>query len=132
MAKSTYAIYNASFIPPPGVHAKLSKVASGNWAWQSSTDGDAVASRAVDGDANPDVSAGSCSQTTESTYPIWAVDMEAIRDVHFVDVVICKNIGKCSGPCNPKRLYKFSFDNVIVLLNGISVMCDCIVKLFTI
>ena len=82
----------------------LSNVSPGLWAWQSSTEGDAVASRAVDGNNNPDVSAGSCSQTTNSTDQIWAVDMEAIRDVHFVDFLICDIFRTCSVVHYPGEL----------------------------
>ena len=82
----------------------LSNVAPGLWAWQSSTEGDAVASRAVYGNNNPDVSAGSCSQTTNSTDPIWAVDMEAIRDVHFVDFLMCDIFHTYCALYNPGEL----------------------------
>ena len=75
-------------------HTKLAIVTPGKWAWQSSTSGDAAASLAVDGDTNPSISSGSCSQTTASGYPIWGVDMQAIRDVHFVEAVNSRDIRK--------------------------------------
>ena len=104
MTQCTNAADDSGFVSPPGAHMKLTNVAPGNWAWQSSTNGDAVASRAVDGNANPDLSAGSCSQTTNSSYPIWAVDMEAIRDVHFVGFLMCDIRRKCSVFCISSRL----------------------------
>ena len=84
------------FIHHPGAHMRRTNVAKGSWAWQSSTYGANVASRAVDGNVDPALSAGSCSQTTSSGDSIWAVDTEAISDVQSVDVVICDTIGKYS------------------------------------
>ena len=55
--------------------------------WQSSTLVHFVASRAVDGDANPNMHAGGCSHTDLEVFPTWAVDLRAMTEVHYVEVM---------------------------------------------
>ena len=55
--------------------------------WQDSTAFGGVASRAVDGNANPNFGAGSCTHTDFYTYPTWGVDLQIISTVHYVDII---------------------------------------------
>ena len=56
-------------------------------AWQSSTMGGYGALRAVDGNDNPDFTAGSCTHTYDEDFPTWAVDLQVMTTVYYIDVM---------------------------------------------
>ena len=56
-------------------------------AWQSSVINDWGASRAVDGNANTEISAGSCTHTNGEDFPTWAVDLEVMTIVYHIEVM---------------------------------------------
>ena len=71
-----------------GSSSTLINAAQGKWAWQSSVNDNAVASLAIDGNENPNYVAGSCSHTRSGEgYPVWGLDLEVVRDVHYVEAL---------------------------------------------
>ena len=67
--------------------------------WQHSTWFGGVASRAVDGNANPKFGAGSCTHTNRHSYPTWGVDLQIMSIVYYVEIMRrdAYNRGKCLG-----------------------------------
>ena len=65
----------------------LINAALGNRAWQSSVTNDGVASRAVDGFEDPYFHNNSCTHTEREDYSVWGVDMQAIREVQYVEAL---------------------------------------------
>ena len=55
--------------------------------WQHGTSYDGEASRAVDGNDNADFNAGSCTYTSEHTYPTWGVDLQIMAIVYYVEIM---------------------------------------------
>ena len=55
--------------------------------WQVKTYDTWESSRAVDGKPDPTTDGGSCARTTAISNPWWAVDLEAIYELHRVHVV---------------------------------------------
>ena len=62
-------------------------VALNKEAWQPSTMHGGVASRAVDGNDNPDFGAGSCIHTDHHYYPAWGVDLGNVMIIHAVEIM---------------------------------------------
>ena len=56
-------------------------------AWQSSTFDGNGAYRAVDGNDNPAFSAKSCIHTNVEDFPTWAVDLQVMTTVYYIDVM---------------------------------------------
>jgi hypothetical protein len=69
-------------------------IARGKPAKQSSTQGEAVASRAVDGNIDTDFASGSCTATHYDNEPWWRVDLETKREIGGVQIW---NRGDCCG-----------------------------------
>ena len=67
-------------------HISVANLALNRPCWQHSTMYRAVASRAVDGNANPKVGAGSCTHSNKHTYPTWGVDLQAMSKVNYVEI----------------------------------------------
>ena len=71
----------------------MSNMALGRPTWQTTTHYIYPAGRAVDGNratymsSNDPNAPNSCIHTTASGYPVWAVDLGIIAEVHFVEVV---------------------------------------------
>ena len=66
----------------------LSNAAQGHWAWQSSTEWGGVATRASDGNQDIDINIlRHCTHTGRREPPVWGVDLQAIRDVHYVEAL---------------------------------------------
>jgi len=61
---------------------------------QSTTDGKAIAARAIDGNTNSDFKGGSCSSTQPRGYPWWRADLTEAYQVNSVTVY---NRGDCCG-----------------------------------
>ena len=61
-------------------------IALGKPAYQSSTVGDEVASRAVDGNKNPNMLNLSCSGTWKNLNAWWAIDLGSVRSIKTVSV----------------------------------------------
>ena len=67
--------------------AGLQNLALNKPAWQHGTHDGYNASRAVDGNANPDFEAGSCSHTDINPYRTWGVDLQVQAWVAYVEVM---------------------------------------------
>ena len=55
--------------------------------WQDSTILNAAASRAVDGNDNPDFGASSCSHTAPSSFATWGVDLQVMAIIYSVEIM---------------------------------------------
>ena len=56
-------------------------------AWQPSTFQTYEASRAVDGNPNPNMIAGSCTHSNSHSYPTWGVDLQVMAIVYRVEIL---------------------------------------------
>eukprot|EP00058_Branchiostoma_floridae_P028282 XP_002613773.1 hypothetical protein BRAFLDRAFT_85314 [Branchiostoma floridae] len=93
--------------------SKGANVALGKTAFQTSTLGDGVASRAVDGNTNTDYTAGSCTHTVGDpgeTNPTWWVDL---GQSYVIDrVVIFNRQDCCAKRLNPFNIHIGNSDQV--------------------
>ena len=79
----------------------MQNLALGKPASQSSTGHKGAASRAVDGDTNPDFWKGSCSHTSDAEQQWWSVDLQKVSTV--VKVYVLAFIIKLSSRCFKER-----------------------------
>ena len=65
-----------------------SNLAENRPTWQTSTDFNVEASKAVDGGLSGNYGHGSCTHTTSGHgHPIWAVDLGGVADIYYVEVL---------------------------------------------
>ena len=70
----------------------LQNLALNKPAWQHGTYDGNGASRAVDGNANPSLDAGSCAHTDRNQYRTWGVDLQMQAWVAYVEVMRRDNL----------------------------------------
>jgi hypothetical protein len=92
----------------PSITENLSK---GKQTWQSSIGWNGQPARAVDGNANPQWGAASCTHTNIENLAWWAVDLGAVCDVKSVSIT---NRADCCGKELPmvfavRGMYSWSF-----------------------
>ncbi|XP_066297367.1 uncharacterized protein [Branchiostoma lanceolatum] len=110
--------YDYCNVPICGVNVALEKT-----AFQTSTGSSGAASRAVDGNANTNWNAGSCTHTRGEANPSWWVDLGQSYMVDRVGIFNRRDC--CSGRLNPFNIHIGDSDQVSTnpMCGGLEIMC---------